>query len=137
MVSMVVTVILARLLQPGDYSTVSIVSVFFTFANVFISSGFNVALIQKKEADVESYSSALFLSLGLAFAMYVGLFAAAPAIAALYDQALLVPVIRVMGLILPIFLEKFTLTVFISFTSYSFTAFLRFSLLYHIFQKRN
>ena len=114
LVSMIVTVILARLLQPGDYSTVSIVSVFFTFANVFISSGFNVALIQKKDADVESYSSALFLSLGIAFAMYAGLFVAAPAIAALYDQALLVPVIRVMGLILPINAVKSIVCAYIS-----------------------
>ena len=113
-VSMVVTVILARLLEPGDYSTVSIVSVFFTFANVFISSGFNVALIQKKEADLEAYSSALFLSLGIAITMYAALFIGAPSIAALYNQALLVPVIRVMGLILPINAVKSIVCAYIS-----------------------
>ena len=101
-VSMIVAIILARILQPADYSVVSIVSVFFAFANVFISSGFNVALMQKKEVDPEAYSSALFLNLGIAAVLYGALFCFAPAIANLYRNTLLIPVIRVMGLILPI-----------------------------------
>ena len=62
-VSLVVSIILARLLTPDDYSVVGIVSIFFVFANVFISGGFNTALIQKKEVDIEDYSSVLYLSM--------------------------------------------------------------------------
>ena len=58
-----VSLILARLLLPEDYSLVSIVSIFFTFANVFISGGFNSALIQKKDADILDYSSVLFVNI--------------------------------------------------------------------------
>ena len=101
-VTMMVTIILARILDPSDYSTVGIVSIFFTFANVFINSGFNVALMQKKETDVNAYSSALFLSLGISVVIYAVLCVCAPMIAALYKNDLLISVICVMGLILPI-----------------------------------
>lgn len=101
-VSMVVAIILARLLEPEDYSVVSIVNIFFAFANVFVNSGFNVALIQKKQADEEEYSSALYLSVGIGAGLYVLLFLCAPVIARLYQRPMLLPVIRIMGLILPI-----------------------------------
>ena len=62
-VSLIVSIILARLLTPDDYSVVSIVTMFFAFANVFISGGFNSALIQKKDADDGDYSTVLHISL--------------------------------------------------------------------------
>lgn len=102
LVSMAVAIILARLLEPDDYSVVGIVGIFFTFANVFISGGFNAALIQKKNADEEDYSSVLFLSMGVAIFLYVLLFLSAPAIANLYEKPVLIQVIRIMGLILPV-----------------------------------
>lgn len=115
MVSMVVAIVLARLLEPDDYSVVSIVSVFFTFANVFISGGFNAALIQKKDADEEDYSSVLFLSLTIAMILYIILFFCAPAIAKLYNKPILLYVIRVMGLTLPINAAKSVVCAYISF----------------------
>ena len=51
LVSLVVSVVLARLLTPDDYSVVGIATIFFSFCNVFITGGFNSALIRKKDAD--------------------------------------------------------------------------------------
>lgn len=99
-VSLVVSIVLARLLTPDDYSVVGIVSIFFVFANVFISGGFNTALIQKKEVDVLDYSSVLAVSMLVAGMLYTGLFFFAPLIANIYNQDILTPVIRVMGLTL-------------------------------------
>ena len=48
LVTIIVSIILARILTPADYSVVGIITIFFTFANVFISNGLNTALIQKK-----------------------------------------------------------------------------------------
>ena len=45
----IIQIILARLLLPEDYGVVAIVAVFIAIANVFIQSGFNTALIQKKK----------------------------------------------------------------------------------------
>ena len=43
-----VTLLLARILSPADYGTVSIIMIFVTLANTFVQGGFNTALIQKK-----------------------------------------------------------------------------------------
>lgn len=96
-VSTVVSVILARILLPEDYSIVAIVSIFFTFCNVFISSGFNAALIQKKDADIIDYSSVLFVSLFISLILYLIMFFVAPFISLIYKKKLLVSVIRVMS----------------------------------------
>ena len=50
-VSLAVSIFLARLLLPEEFGVVSLVQIFFTFCNVFISGGLNTALIQKKDAD--------------------------------------------------------------------------------------
>ena len=113
-VSLVVSIILARLLTPDDYSVVGIVSIFFVFANVFISGGFNTALIQKKEVDIEDYSSVLYLSMFIAFIMYSTLFFSAPFISRVYQQEILVSVIRIMGLSLFINAFKSVLCAYVS-----------------------
>lgn len=102
LVSMVVAIILARILDPSDYSVVSVVTIFFTFANVLISGGLNTALIQKKEADREDYSTVLHISVLMSLVIYAILFFAAPLIASAYKQDILVLIIRIMGLSLPV-----------------------------------
>lgn len=97
-VSLIVSIILARILMPNDYSVVSIVTIFFAFCNVFISGGLNTALIQKKDADAEDYSTVLHTSMLIALILYIIMFFSAPAIANLYDKQILVPVIRIMSL---------------------------------------
>ncbi|MBQ8322984.1 MAG: lipopolysaccharide biosynthesis protein [Clostridia bacterium] len=114
LVSLVVSIILARLLTPEDYSVVGIVAIFFAFANVFISGGFNAALIQKKDADIEDYSSVLFISLISAALIYIILFFCAPFIAKAYDQDILIAVFRVMGLTLFINAFKSVLCAYVS-----------------------
>ena len=97
-VSLIVSIILARILLPEDYSVVSIVTIFFAFCNILISGGLNTSLIQKKDADIEDYSSVLHISMLIALLLYLIMFFAAPTIANLYDKQLLIPVIRVMSL---------------------------------------
>lgn len=100
LVSLVVSIILARMLVPEDYSVVGIVTIFFNFSNVLVSGGFNAALIQKKEADDLDFSSVLSVTLATSLLVYVLLFLFAPTIAGIYDKELLIPVIRVMSLVL-------------------------------------
>ena len=99
-VSLVVSVILARLLTPDDYSVVGITTVFFSFCNVFITGGFNSALIRKKDADDMDYSSVFHISVWIAAVIYTGLFFTAPTIAKLYEKPILIPAFRVMGITL-------------------------------------
>ena len=48
LVSFVVSIVLARLLLPEQYGVISIVLVFINICNVFVTSGFGKALVQKK-----------------------------------------------------------------------------------------
>ncbi len=114
LVSMVVAIILARMLTPGDYSVVGIVVIFFNFANVIISGGLNAALMQKKEADAEDYSTVLHISVLASVVLYGVLFLCAPLIADLYGQPILISVIRIMALSLPIYAIKSVLCAYVS-----------------------
>ena len=99
-VSFVVSVILARLLLPADYGMVALVLIFVNLANVFVSTGFSTALIQKSDADDTDYSTMLYCSFAVALIMYVILFFTAPLIESFFTQAGLAKVIRVLSLIL-------------------------------------
>ena len=65
-VSFVVSVILARLLAPEDYGVVAIVLVFIEIANVFVISGLNTALIQKKNINETEISTIFYCGMLLA-----------------------------------------------------------------------
>lgn len=101
-VSLLVSIILARLLSPDDYGAIAIVMVFITIANVFVSSGFGNALIQKKDADNVDFSSVLYINITVSILIYAILFVSAPFIAEFYDMPVLSPVLRVLGIRIPI-----------------------------------
>lgn len=116
LVSLVVSIVLARILLPEDYSVVSIVTIFFAFCNVFITGGLNTALIQKKDADQEDYSTIFWVNIIIAAILYSFMFIMAPVIASAYHNDLLVPIIRVMGLTFFINGIKAVLSAYISST---------------------
>lgn len=100
LVTVVVSIILARMLSPQDYGIIAIVTIFITFANVFVSDGFGGALIQKKEVDALDYSSVLYFNIIFSIVLYAILFFCAPLIALFYGEGyeILTPVLRVLGL---------------------------------------
>lgn len=99
-VSFFVSIILARLLMPEDYSVVSVISVLSSFCTVFIDGGLSQALIQKKNSDIKDFSTVLYASLCLSGILYVLLYIISPYIAQAYSDELIVPVIRVYSLCL-------------------------------------
>lgn len=92
------SIILARLLTPSDYGVIALILVFTQISNVFISSGFGTALIQKKDSDELDFSSVFYLSLFVAFVCYFILFFLAPTIAKFYNNELLIGYIRVVAI---------------------------------------
>lgn len=114
LVSMIVSIVLARILMPEDYSVASIVSIFFTFCYVLIYGGLNTALIQKKDADILDYSTVLYATLAAAGILYVIVFFCAPLLADLYGKQELIPIFRIMGLMLFVSAVKSVLSAYIS-----------------------
>ena len=99
-VSFGVTLVLARLLTPGDYGTVALLSIFVTVASELADSGLGAALIQKKNADELDFNSVFYASLVLSGIFYGILFVSAPAIARFYNVPQLVPIVRVISVTL-------------------------------------
>lgn len=99
-VTLIVSIILARLLDPSHYGTVAIVTIFITLAEVFVSNGFGSALIQKIDVDELDYSSVLYFNILFSIGLYLILFILAPHIANFYGEGyeILTPVLRVLGI---------------------------------------
>lgn len=97
-VSFIVSIVLARLIVPEAYGTIALVTVFSSILQVFADSGMANALIQKKEADDLDFSTVFFFNLIACILLYLGIFLAAPWIAAFYEQPELVSVMRILCL---------------------------------------
>lgn len=97
-VSFVVSIVLARLLEPALYGSIALVLVITSILQVFVDSGMATALIQKKDTDDLDFSSVFYFNLAFCLLLYAGLFLAAPLIGRFYGDPSLVPVIRVLGI---------------------------------------
>lgn len=99
-VTFIVSIVLARLLDPEVYGTVALVTVITTIMQVFVDSGLGNALIQKKEADDVDFSSVFYFNIVMCTFLYLVMFFSAPLIANFYEIPELVPIVRVISLTL-------------------------------------
>lgn len=102
LVTMIVSIVLARLLLPSDFGVIALITVFINIAHVFVTHGFGNALIQKKNADNIDFSSVFFFNITFSLFIYVGFFFLAPVVASFYNMPILTPVLRVLSLRIPL-----------------------------------
>ncbi len=99
-IAFVVQIFLARLLDPTDYGMLTLLTIFISVSQVFVQSGLNTALIQRKDIKENDYSSIFYVSLFIAIGLYIILFFASPFVAAFYEMPPLKSVLRVLALVL-------------------------------------
>ena len=99
-IAFVVSLLLARMLDTSDYGVLSMLMVFIAVAQVFVQSGLNTALIQRKDVDETDLSSVFYVSFGVAAAFYALLFVLSPWLASFFNMPALKSTLRVMALIL-------------------------------------
>ena len=104
-ISLIISVILARLLTPDDYGLIALTTVFTNLSEILIDAGFSTALVQKKEVDDTDYSCVFMINSMISVILYVALFLAAPFVSRYYMRPELVAVLRVMSLVL--FIQAF------------------------------
>ena len=97
-ISMVVSLILARLIAPEEFGVLGITGIFIGLTDILLTSGFTPALIQKKEIKEHDYSTVFAISLTSAVILYTAIFFASPWLADYYNEPLVVPVMRVVAL---------------------------------------
>ena len=101
-VALIVSLVLANILDPDLYGTIALVTVFTTIMQVFVDSGMGNALIQKKDADDLDFSTVFYFNITVCVLLYGIMFLAAPLIAHFYNMPELTPVVRVLSLTLVI-----------------------------------
>jgi len=94
----IVSILLARLLDPKDYGLLGIVMIFISLSNIFIDSGLSTALVREKEVSEIDYSTVYFYNLILSLFLYSLLFILAKPISSYFNEEILVILIRVVGL---------------------------------------
>lgn len=102
LISLVVTIVLARVIEPEEYGIIAIVSIFIALADTFAISGLGNSLIQKKDADHLDFSTVFYFNIVFSIVLYIVLYFGAKSIASFYEIEQLVPVLRVMSLQIPI-----------------------------------
>lgn len=98
LVAFIVSVVLARILDPSAYGTIALITVFTTILQVFVDSGLGNALIQKKNADDVDFSTVFYTNIVFCTVLYLLIFITSPFIAAFYKDMTMVPLIRVLSL---------------------------------------
>ena len=99
-VQFLVSIVLARLVAPEEYTSIALLTIFIAIANVLVQNSFNTALIQNKDVTEVDYSSVFYLNLAAAGLLYVLLYLASPWIASFYEIPELSKMLRVLALTL-------------------------------------
>ena len=97
-ISLVVSIVLARILDPEHYGVISIVLIYITILDALVTGGFGAALVQKKDADDLDFNTICWFSIGVSALLYAALFFSSPAIASFYEMEELDLVTKVMGI---------------------------------------
>lgn len=97
LVSLLVSIVLARLLSPENYGVVSIVMIFISFCDAIVTGGFGNAIVQKKDADELDVNTMLCCSMVTSTLLYLLIYFTAPFIADFYRMDVICPILRVLG----------------------------------------
>lgn len=87
-------IVLGRLLMPGDYGMIAMISIFSLIANELQNSGFKVALANLRQPTANDYNSVFWTNILIGAVLYALLFAVAPLIAAFYHEPRLMALAR-------------------------------------------
>lgn len=96
----IVSIILARLIEPKEFGIIAMLSIFIAISQTFINSGLTTALIQKKNATDEDFSTVFYFNLLVSIFFYFILYICAPFISNFYSEPQLTKITRVLGIIL-------------------------------------
>ncbi|MCH6255469.1 lipopolysaccharide biosynthesis protein [Puniceicoccaceae bacterium K14] len=85
-VQLLSTIILARLLTPADYGTISMVLAITAFAGLFRDMGLSSAAIQKKDLTYAQQSNLFWLNVAMGLFLTLAIALSSPLIASFYDK---------------------------------------------------
>ncbi|WP_144605244.1 lipopolysaccharide biosynthesis protein [Algoriphagus algorifonticola] len=93
--TIVVTIFLARILDPSDFGLLGMLAIFMALGNSLIDAGMTSSLIRTKKADQVDFSTVFFINLGIGFVVYLIMFVSSELISDFFNQPLLEKIIKV------------------------------------------
>lgn len=93
---------LARLLSPGTFGLVAIASVYLAFVQVFVNQGFGMAIIQRRNLELEHLDSAFWIAMATGVGFCSLSIAFASSIARMFGEPSVAPVIALLSLFFPL-----------------------------------
>lgn len=99
-IGFVISIVLARLLDPAAYGTIGVLMVFVVLSNVFVDSGFSAGLIRKTDKTPDDLSTAFWFNIAMGLLAYAVVFACAPLVASFFEDPSLCVLLRVLGLMI-------------------------------------
>ena len=97
--SFIVSVFLARLLEPADFGLIAMVMVIFGLATVFTDVGLGAALIQRRRVLPIHYSSVFYFNITIGSILTLATYYSASWISRFYEMEELIALIQVMSLL--------------------------------------
>ena len=98
LIQLAITVVLARILLPRDFGLIAILNVFIAVSNRLVDAGFGQALIHQQNATHTDECSVFYFNIVFSAVLAAALFLASPLIADFYDNAVLLPIGRVLSI---------------------------------------
>lgn len=102
MSGLIVTALLARILEPGDFGLVALAGIATHLLSTVTELGLTSALVQRREVGTRDLSTGFWLAMMSSSLVAIGAWAAADAVGSIMRAPAIVPFLRVMVLTLPI-----------------------------------
>lgn len=99
-VNFVVGIILARLLSPREFGLIGMLTIFISVSESFIKSGFEQALIRKKNATNTDFSTVFYFNMLVGILFFLILYFSAPAISRFFNEPKLIKLLHILGIVL-------------------------------------
>jgi O-antigen/teichoic acid export membrane protein len=96
-ISLVVFLVLARLLEPRQFGQIALAGVFLAFIQIFLDQGFADAIVQRANVEKAHLDSAFWATIGVAFVLIAVAVSSAGLVAAAFGEPVLAPVIQVLS----------------------------------------
>lgn len=96
---LLITIVLARLLNPADFGLIELIVVFTSISQVILDSGFSQALIREQKTTEVDFCSVFYFNIFVGICIYIILYLTAPFIADFYRIPELSTISRVLFLV--------------------------------------
>jgi O-antigen/teichoic acid export membrane protein len=98
LIAWAITLVVIRILTPGDYGLLAMASVFIAFSSLFSELGLGAAVVQGREVNEAMLRKTFALVIAMHFALAALLVLGAPLIAAFYGEPRVTAVVRVLAM---------------------------------------